>query len=726
MAGIFRTREHPAFRRRTITSTFMLAISAAAMVVACGGSDSPAPEAPVVPPAGSFQVSSLSSKPEMVSGGDTLLEVQVPQGVALADVKIALNGTDVKASFSEVSGSAGKLRGLVTGLTTVAGGGTNTLSVSGGTATTKTLSLVSYPITGPILSGPHLSPYECRTVQNGLGAALDANCSATTQVVYYYRATNNTFKVLADPYGARPVDLKTTTINTGATVPYIVRVESGTINRGVYRLAMLDDPQSAATAFKPGAGWNQKLVVFFDCCGSAQYNQGVHSIATVLSDTELSRGFAYMNSTELWNNQHANPHLQGETLMMMKEHFTKHIGIPKWTVGTGGSGGAIQQYLIAQLFPGLLDGIQPNVSFPETLMPEVMECRILNNVYKTDVVRWTTGKQTAINGFNAGTCTSWDLAFASIAKSDNAAGCGFLEPANIANVYNKTTNPTGVRCDLYQTNANLLGKDASGYARRPFDNVGVQYGLAALNRGDITTTEFLDLNEGVGGYDNDGNPQVARSVADTNALRLTYEGGLKNSFTGPGLANIPIITQRANANAVADIHDTLQDLIIRARLKRANGRADNQIIWTAGSTSGVGLTALSIDVINEWLDRMAADTGAASIDKVVRNKPTLATDTCWDSAGTRIFEAASAEAGAACNAIYPRFSTPRLQAGSPLVNDVMKCQLRPISAGDYKVAMSGPEQTRLAAIFPSGVCDWSKAGAGQVALKGTYLRLPLN
>ena len=58
--------------------------------------------------------------------------------------------------------------------------------------------------------------------------------------------------------------------------------------------------------------------------------------------------------------------------------------MPKWTVGMGGSGGAIQQYLIAQLYPGLLDGIQPNVSFPETLMPEVMECRLLNRYYAAD------------------------------------------------------------------------------------------------------------------------------------------------------------------------------------------------------------------------------------------------------------------------------------------------------------------------------------------------------
>ena len=45
---------------------------------------------------------------------------------------------------------------------------------------------------------------------------------------------------------------------------------------------------------------------------------------------------------------------------------------------------------------------------------------------------------------------------------------------------------------------------------------------------------------------------------------------------------------------------------------------------------------------------------------------------------------------------------------------------------DYKVVLTAEEQARLAAIFPNGVCDWSKPGVNQVALKGTYLRLPFN
>jgi len=658
----------------------------------------------------------LSNRADLISGGDALVEIKWPAGTDTTSAQVALNGVSVKSSFALRDG---RYMGLVTGLNN--GDNLLTAQVPGAAAQ---ITITNHPITGPIISGPHITPYECRLSQNNLAATGDADCSAWDQVQYFYASRNNGFRPLTHPTGKRPRDLINTTTSDGNTVPYIVRVASGTINRGVYRLAMLDNP--GVSPF-PGPGWNRKLVVAFGCCGAAQYNQGAQDITSALSDLELSRGFAYLNSTELWNNQHANPHLQGETLMMLKEAFIEHIGIPKWTVGVGGSGGSIQQYLIAQLFPGLLDGLQPSISFPETLMPNVFECRLANTVFQSDPVRWTTAKQVAIQGFNADTCNAWDASFASaLVRADATAigsmgigGCGVTEPANVANVYDVATQTGSIRCDVFQTNANLLGTNAQGYARRPIDNVGVQYGLGALNRGVITVADFLDFNDQVGGFDGDGYAQAARHVADPEALRLTYEGGFVNGFNGPGLANVPIITQRDNASNVGDIHDTMQDLIIRARLLRANSRVDNQIIWTSsGEAAGAGfyLAGTSLDVINAWLDNIAADPAPASTDKVVRNKPALATDTCWDKGGNRIAEPASINPADTCNTIYPRFSTLRLETGEPLVQDIMKCHLKPIDPADYPAgAFSDPaDLARLNAIFPAGVCDWTQPSAGQV------------
>ena len=46
----------------------------------------------------------------------------------------------------------------------------------------------------------------------------------------------------------------------------------------------------------------------------------------------------------------------------------------------------------------------------------------------------------------------------------------------------------------------VYGTDEHGYARRTYDNVGVQYGLTALKRGQIRIDEFLDLNDKIGGW----------------------------------------------------------------------------------------------------------------------------------------------------------------------------------------------------------------------------------
>ena len=47
---------------------------------------------------------------------------------------------------------------------------------------------------------------------------------------------------------------------------------------------------------------------------------------------------------------------------------------------------------------------------------------------------------------------------------------------------------------------NIYGTDETGFARTPWDNVGVQYGLAAVKSGAITPAQFLDLNANVGSW----------------------------------------------------------------------------------------------------------------------------------------------------------------------------------------------------------------------------------
>ena len=124
--------------------------------------------------------------------------------------------------------------------------GANTLSAGG-----KSLTLANYSIKGPIISGAQIKPFYCETetfklpgyapaggqrgsdagltTDHTLGKPIDADCSVKTRVDYVYMSkTSNEFAPLADPKST-PADLATTTTSTGATVPFIVRVETGTI-----------------------------------------------------------------------------------------------------------------------------------------------------------------------------------------------------------------------------------------------------------------------------------------------------------------------------------------------------------------------------------------------------------------------------------------------------------------------------------------------------------------
>ena len=623
-----------------------------------------------------------------------------------------------------------RVRGLISGMIV----GENTLSAfiktSGKSSNAQaSLKVTNYPITGPILSGPHLTPYECRTVESGLGQPLDANCSAAQKIEYFYRASNNTFKPLTEPTGPRPSDLMNTTTNDGKTVPYIVRVDSGTINRSIYRIAILDDPQpsEAKEQWRPGSGWNRKMAVSFGGGAGTQYNQGTNQATGALNHVYLSRGFAFAISTELVNQQHGNAVLQGETLMMLKEYFIESYGVPKWTVGFGGSGGAIQQLVITQIYPGLLDGLQPSLSFPDSSL-HTADCGLLQNFWRAaDPAVWTNAKKAAVDGYTSGTCLAWERSFVPVLTATNARGCALNDASKI---YDPVKNPKGARCTMQEMRANIYGRDPkTGFARKPQDNVGWQYGLAGVNEGAISVDEFLDLNEKIGGNDIDGNFIPQRSVGDPIALRAIYESGLINSGGG-GLANVPILHSRPYTDAIGDIHDRERDFTIRARLQKANGRSDNQVIWVgparernqASQAGSVDLASLSLDTMNKWLDGITADPTPLSTAKVVRHKPAEAVDACWDQAGKKISETATFDRKGTCNTLYPVHSEPRLRAGAPLTNDINKCQLKPIDYADYKVSFTDAQKTRMAAIFPAGVCDFSKPGVEQVPLKGTYRR----
>ena len=164
--------------------------------------------------------------------------------------------------------------------------------------------------------------------------------------------------------------------------------------------------------------------------------------------------------------QHCNDALSGEALMMIKEHFIERYGVPVWTIGIGGSGGAIQQLLIGQNYPGPArrPHAEPDLSgfdqraIRRRRLPSAPH--LLQGASRRVDRRQ---KRTAVEGYTPGTCGAWDRGLVNVIVADYAQGCGI--PAEM--VYHPVKNPKGARCTLWDTNVASFGRDPkTGFARR--------------------------------------------------------------------------------------------------------------------------------------------------------------------------------------------------------------------------------------------------------------------
>ena len=688
---------------------------------------------------GFMALNALSNQPHLVSGGDVLVEVvtSVADG---QNLELRHNGSPVATQLNKVDSSGGLFvyQTLVTGLRQ----GVNLLRVEGENAAAD-LTVVNYPSTGPIFSGPYQEPYLClseitpgrdgekRRFAIGNGeflddSATDENCSLDGRVDYVYHSTDTEvgFKALID-LTSRPQDLAFTTTNEGQEVPYIVRIETGTINRAIYQIAILHDPQTAVlSALSPSLQWNGRLVYTFGGGCEAGYFQA-NSTAGVLRDNMLGRGYAVASSTLNVNAQGGcNDVLSAETAMMVKEHFIESYGEPRYTIGNGGSGGAMQQLHIAGAYPGILDGLLPSMTFADSVsyFTDSQECESLLRDYVNDPDKALSEETKAI----LGGWSMWSVCDQSLGQRPKRVGPGDCS-AQIPEAarYNPATNPEGIRCSIYDGMKNIFGEKLypeigvnREFARVPHDNIGVQYGLAALNEGLISKELFLDLNENIGGWDIDVNSQPERTEADDDAVRIAYETGRITSG-GAGLAQVPIIDDRSYLDDIGNFHASVYSFVTRARLQRDNGHADNFVLRRHNSE--MNLADDNLALMDQWLANIQADTSPAdTMSKIVRAKPADLQNDCFAENGERIVEEPNFNPDklfdnteGSCNRLYPPHAGLRLVAGGPLTNDVLKCQLKAIDFDDFKVEFTDEEKSQLRSIFSEGICDWSKPGVHQ-------------
>jgi hypothetical protein len=680
--------------------------------------------------AAAISVQVLSSMPNLVTGGDALVKITG----ATAAPTVTVGGVDVTARFK---GDATKgWTGLVTGLKD----GNNELTAKAGTET-ATLTLVNRPINGTLFAGPQQAPFLCENEGNKLGKALDANCAANTIVEYRYKSkTDNSWKTF-DPQAARPMDIADTAVGA-SRVPVIVRTERGVINRAAYAISMLHDPAAGPvpTFDNPTAskGWNGKLIYAFGGGVQAAFHQGTgggglnntYTGASIMNDHLIERGYALASSTLNRFGGNNNDVTSGETAYKVKERFTEQFGPPVFTIGYGASGGSMQQNLIGNNYPGILDGIIPQRLYPDTMtfLQPLYDCELLVNYFsKADpALGWTDDKKTAV----AGTAT-FGYCTANGARYPNArpTNCNAAVTDAIAN--DPAFKGQTVRCTYQDNLVNIFGKDAAGKAKIPFDNVGIQYGLVAFNQGEITFDQFVDLNRKIGGHDADGKIVAARQVGDTAALTAAYASGRVNEG-GAGLNIIPILDIRTwiewspppNGNVPnIDVHNAVHSKILKARLQKSNGNADNLVQVTTvevankGEGTPIQLVELKyLQYMDQWLTAIQADKrNITQALKVRENRPVEMKDACFTSQWQRI------TAMSICEQIFPYAGHPRMAAGGPVTDDVLKCQTKAIDPKDYKATLTAAQINALRQVFPSGVCDYSKPGVGQVPLAGTWL-----
>jgi hypothetical protein len=613
-------------------------------------------------------------------------------------------------------------------------------------------------------------PFICRTVESGLGQPLVDNqqgighpvrdeagkvvgyssqCAIKPRIQHFYY-TGTGFKPfdIGHGYAAPPPDMKTVVVN-GAAIPFVVRVEAGTINRFVYTIAMLER-----------APWNHKLIYWMRGgvgIGHQQglamwFNDALNGSEKQLMPKLLAEGYAIASSSGNESGVHYNMRLAEETAAQTKAYFAATYGKPVYTIGIGGSGGAVQQYMFAQNRPGLFDAGIPVQSYPDmvTQAIPISDCPLLGQYFRDEVARdpnspWATwSRQSLVQGMNAsdtaknpftgkpGTTeciNGWRFAMPTVlnphfrdSKFDKAIAFYGYAPEAFAKV--KWTHWN----DLQE----FYGTDAEGFAPIPLDNVGVQYGLVALVAGRIDADEFLRLNACAGSwkeqrdfvpYKPDGDPfdsanmqrsatcrdpagaPAPRREGSQGAIRAAFDSG--HVFTGKRLG-IPMIDLRPYREAELDMHNARQAFSVRARLLAANpAEAKRQVVWfVRPDTDLPGQVMKAVSVLDKYLTS--------------GNAPAEFADRCVDSAGNLIGSGPDAWSGildggkpGACTQAFPIYSSPRMVAGESIRGDTFKCKLKPLEKafadGTYgrAVSFSDVQKAWLSRIFPQGVCDYN-------------------
>ena len=666
---------------------FAMPVTLTLLLTACGGGGSssvpvtsnppaePTPNEPGEPIAGEGEIRVLSNRADLISGGDALVEVITPDAAQLEGAVVTLGDRAVTDQLTATD--AGTLKGLINGLAL----GNNRLTVVLADDSVLERIIINHPNGGPVISGPQIQPWQCTNA-----AAVDAQCNQPAEYSFKYVPADKLQNLLTNfdpenpgiPGAFQPYDLANPpaqeaiariTTDAGVEVPFIVRMEEGVQNRDRYLIMTLYQPDQPWTALNPQPQWNGKLLIHHGGNVGVSYGMGnpprgdiagtaPEGAELLLGDsitTALGRGFMTLSTAQGNLGHNGNLVTAAESLMMGKERIVEQYGEIRYTIGTGCSGGSITQQHVANAYPGIYQGMIVQCSYPDvwTTATQFADYNLLSQYFGNQLPSDPQGFQDVVTRLlSSGVipAAQWsafyghlplnplisDLAFFPAAYPDQES-CPGLEDG--VTVYDAQDAPDGLRCGLldymksqfglrssevWSANEQLLSR---GFGGIPLDNVGVQYGLRALQSGVITGDQFLTVNREIGGFNVDIDYQPERTVADSQALHNAYRTGAIN--TAEHLANVPIIDLRGPDPGIA--HDAYHSWQMRARLEKTQGHADNQVIWygPAPLFGDTVYTTEALLVMDLWLSQIEADASALSIEEKVReHKPVYARDRC--------------------------------------------------------------------------------------------------
>lgn len=530
----------------------------------------------------------------------------------------------------------------------------------------------------PLFAGPPQYPFVCQSEESNLGQPLIDNnqgwgmpvyaedgkgrrsdyvigyskdCSLPTRLHYLYY-----------PKGSRKI-FPQRVDNDVALAPefndLLVRVETGTINRYIYAILMptshndqMHEPDTTL--------WNGKLIYYLRGGISIGFQQGRVRLDRLVRDMRpaLEKGYAVVFSSANETDNTYNIRLQEDTARRLKQQFASRYRPPLFTLAIGGSGGGLQQYLLGQNAPGLIDGGVALIAYPDmiTQVHYALDCELLeyyfdqlssNRDYWQDPARREAvmglsvagaphpGKEPRLQWLHD---TAHVLRYELPDPTPPGSECNAGWRGSTPLINNPRFHSDWFRFSRdvrdrtfwthWQDNRDVYGTDNLGRAPSPWSNLGVQYGLAALRDGRIGIDQFIELNSRIGSWKpasamtpehlwhisgdsrlyrlspyGEHNMTHSGAVMDNaprfrgslNAARAAYRSG--NVFMGK--IDIPIMDVRMYLDDEQNIHHTWAALSTRQRILNAGGDAALNPIWITSKPYNPMWDALW--VLDQWV-----------------------------------------------------------------------------------------------------------------------------